>query len=226
MQLYGNDIQDPESTMDGYMAQYLQMIERKIETAHNKTTDLDLSATIPLLTLDMIAHLCLGESFGSIQHETDTFDFFTALNLGMLFQQYIAVLPEITTVLLGVGKLPWLRTRLFPKGSNSNGIGRVMLVSRPPQELTLEQLLNKPLESPRSRGEKMHRARKRRVQERHARFLSLARSFCRPSHKRSTHHHVCLTTRPNHWLSLLFLQNQWRGCDVLRNSSRHQVYCG
>jgi hypothetical protein len=151
MQLSGNDIQDVESTVDGYVAQYLQMVERKIEATHDKTADMDLSITIPLLTLDMIAHLCLGESFGSIEHETDTFDFFKALNLGMLFQQYIAVLTEFTTVLLGVGKLPWFRTRLFPKGSNSNGIGRVMLVSRKSQELTLEHLLNTILENPQGR---------------------------------------------------------------------------
>lgn len=114
--------------MDGYMAQYLQMIESKIETAHDNTADLDLSTTIPLLTLDIIAHLCLGDSFRGIEHETDSFDFFKALNLGMLFQQYTAILTEITTVLLSLGKLPWFRTRLFPKGSGSNGIGRVMLV--------------------------------------------------------------------------------------------------
>jgi hypothetical protein len=129
MQLSGNDIEDVESTVAAYTTQFLELIEKKIESAQEKTANLDLSNAISLLTLDMIAHLCLGESFDSIQHETDRFEFFQALNLGMLFQQYIAVLTEATKVLLAIGKLPWFRTRLFPKGSNSNGIGRVMLVS-------------------------------------------------------------------------------------------------
>lgn len=114
------------------MAKYFKIIEDKIRTEHNNTAELDLSVTIPLLTLDIIAHLCLGESFGNIEHETDVFDFFKALNIGMFFQQYTAILTEITTFLLSLGKLPWFHTWLFPKGSNSNGIGRVMLVSLNP----------------------------------------------------------------------------------------------
>jgi hypothetical protein len=129
IQLSGNDIENVESTVAAYITQFLGLIESKIESAQDKTARLDLSNTIPLLTLDMIAHLCLGESFDSIQRETDSFELFKALNVGMLIQQYIAVLTEATKVLLTVGKLPWFRTRLFPKGSNSNGIGRVMLVS-------------------------------------------------------------------------------------------------
>ena len=115
--------------MDYHTAQLLEIVEEKIKTSHDKTAEVDLSSMIPLLTLDMIAHLCLGESFGSIQDGTDQFDFFKALNIGMLLQQYLAIITEITKVLLAFGKLPWFRTRLFPKGSNSNGIGRVMLVS-------------------------------------------------------------------------------------------------
>jgi hypothetical protein len=69
------------------------------------------------------------ESFDSIQRETDSFELFKALNVGMLIQQYIAVLTEAIKVFLTIGKLPWFLTRLFSKGSNSNGIGRVMLVS-------------------------------------------------------------------------------------------------
>jgi hypothetical protein len=129
IQLSGNDIENVESTVAAYITQFLGLIESKIESAQDKTARLDLSNTIPLLTLDMIAHLCIGESFDSIQRETDSFELFKALNVGMLIQQYIAVLTEATKVLLTVGKLPWFRTRLFPKGSNSNGIGRVMLVS-------------------------------------------------------------------------------------------------
>jgi hypothetical protein len=70
-----------------------------------------------------------GVLFDSIQHETDSFGLFKALNFEIPVQQYLAVLTEVTKVLLNFGKLPWFRTRLFPKGSNTSGISRVMLVS-------------------------------------------------------------------------------------------------
>jgi hypothetical protein len=84
MQLSGNDIEDSEFTVAANITQFLELIESKIEPAQDKTARLDLSTTIPLLTLDIIAHLCLGESFDSIQRETDSFELFKALNVGML----------------------------------------------------------------------------------------------------------------------------------------------
>jgi hypothetical protein len=60
MQLSGSDIEDVGSTVAAYITQFLELIESKIESAKDKTARLDLSNTIPSLTLDMITYLCLG----------------------------------------------------------------------------------------------------------------------------------------------------------------------
>jgi hypothetical protein len=129
MQLSGNDIENVETTVDDYTLRFLDFIGRKIDAAPDKTAELDLSVSIPLLTLDMITHLCLGEPLESIENETNALNFLKALNLGMLLQQYVSIIPETSAIALSLGKLPWFRTKLFPKSSSPNGIGRAMIVS-------------------------------------------------------------------------------------------------
>jgi hypothetical protein len=110
------------------MLQYLETIEEQLRLSNGNSVSLDLSTAVPLLTLDIIAHLCIGKSIGT-RNSIDELGFFQALNTGMFLQQYLAVLNEIPTLLLRLGKIHWLRGLIYPQRSRSNGIGRMMLVS-------------------------------------------------------------------------------------------------
>ncbi|KAF2179608.1 cytochrome P450 [Zopfia rhizophila CBS 207.26] len=137
--LSGKDVLDMEPTVDEHIGEYLRMLDEKSASANGNAIKLDLSQSIPHLTLDIITHLCLGESFQCIENENDRYGFLDALNCGMIFQQYISVLLEATNLLLYLGKLPFVRSRLFPNVNSSDGIGRVMLVIRKAVERKLAE---------------------------------------------------------------------------------------
>lgn len=104
------------------------MIEAKYTSSQESSVVLDLAESLPLLTLDIISHLCLGESFHCVRNEKDQYGFLDALKTGMVAQQYISVLLEIKSFLFWIGKFSFVRSNLFPNISDTAGIGRVMMV--------------------------------------------------------------------------------------------------
>lgn len=127
--LSGKNIGDIESVINENLECHLQTIHNRIAAGGNNITEVNFSEFIPLLTLDIMAHLCLGAQLERNGKHDDSHDFLDALSFGMRFQPYIAMIPEASKCLMWLGKFPWLRKRLFPTESSDNGIGRVMFVS-------------------------------------------------------------------------------------------------
>lgn len=109
---------------------WIRDLHTKQSRLDNKALEVDLAQSIPFLTLDIISHLCLGESFKCLETNTDQYGFLDALQSGMVAQPYLATLLELKNLLFALGKSKSIRARLFPNTGNQTGLGKVMQVNR------------------------------------------------------------------------------------------------
>lgn len=114
--------------MEEHIHEWIEILNAKYVSAEDKPVILDLSQSLPFLALDIISHLCLGESFNCIRNEKDQYGFLEALETGVVAQQYLSVLLELKSFLFWLGEFPVIRSYLFPNMNNPTGIGRVMQV--------------------------------------------------------------------------------------------------
>lgn len=120
-----------EAAVDEELHLWMRILEAKQSTFNNRAIRVDLSQSIPFLTLDIITRLCLGESFQCLEADEDQYGFLDALQSGMVAQQYLATFLELKDLLFFVAKPAYIRARLFPNTNNPNGLGRVMKVVCP-----------------------------------------------------------------------------------------------
>ncbi|KAF2115745.1 cytochrome P450 [Lophiotrema nucula] len=124
--LSGKDICSVETIVDDHIQGWMRILNTKQSTFDEKVVKVDLSQAIPFLTLDIIAHLCLGASFRCLETDTDQYGFLDALQTGMIAQPYLGSLLELKKLLFTVGRPAFIRSRLFPNANNPKGLGRVM----------------------------------------------------------------------------------------------------
>lgn len=117
-----------EATIDKCVRKWIGILDNKYTSTNDREVNLNLSQSLPLLTLDIMTDLCLGESFRCLEKGSEQYDFLEALQTGMVAQHYISVLPELKNLLFFVGRIPFIRSRIFPNTKDKTGIGRVMQV--------------------------------------------------------------------------------------------------
>ncbi|KAF2828616.1 cytochrome P450 [Ophiobolus disseminans] len=89
---------------------------------------LNLSKVLPYLSMDIITHICIDESFGNVMTDTDQYELLKTLTTAMVVQQYRASLPELNTLLLWIGRLPMLRDVMYPSANSPGGLGQLMQI--------------------------------------------------------------------------------------------------
>ncbi|KAF2875746.1 cytochrome P450 oxidoreductase [Massariosphaeria phaeospora] len=126
----GKGVANFESIMDDHIRGWIRMIDRKHVSTEDTTIAFDVSRSVPLLAIDLISHLCLGESFGCVETERDQHEFLFHIRTGMIVQQVMSIYLEIKTILHSLAKIPFLRQwiTLFPAPSHRQGIGRVLRI--------------------------------------------------------------------------------------------------
>ncbi|KAH7088266.1 cytochrome P450 [Paraphoma chrysanthemicola] len=124
----GKDVPSMEHIIHIHVGNWLQMLNVKSQTLYHGDLTIDLSRDLPFLSMDIITHLCLGESFGDVQFDTDRYSLLEELSSGMVAQQYIASLLEVKRCLFWLGGLPIFRTKLFPSAKQPTGLGQVMRI--------------------------------------------------------------------------------------------------
>ncbi|KAF2469384.1 cytochrome P450 oxidoreductase [Lindgomyces ingoldianus] len=119
-----------EVMMDEHIRHWIKMIDSNYISHGDKTINFDLSRSIPFLNIDFMSHLCLGKSFGCLEYDTDMFKFLHSIRTGMIAQQCMSILSEITTFLHWLAGNSSLRKfmTVFPAVCHDEGIGRVMRV--------------------------------------------------------------------------------------------------
>ena len=118
-----------EPSIDDHVREWIGILDDKYTSTNQREVRLDLSHSLSFLALDIITHLCLGESFRCLENNADQYGFLAEVQAGVIFQQYISVLLEIKDFLFFVAGFSFIRSRLFPSTNDKTGIGRVMLVS-------------------------------------------------------------------------------------------------
>jgi hypothetical protein len=113
-----------------HIGDWMRTLSMKNDTKEQSDLKINLSKVAPFLSLDIITHLCLGQSFNNMKSDSDNYGLLEALSTGMVAQQYIASVLELKTALFWLGSLPYLRNRLFPKAKSPTGIGQVMRVRK------------------------------------------------------------------------------------------------
>ncbi|EAT84211.1 hypothetical protein HBI56_108720 [Parastagonospora nodorum] len=137
--LSGKDVAGAESVVDMHIGDWMRTLFIKSDMKGEGNIEINLSKVAPFLSLDIITHLCLGQSFNNVKSDSDNYGLLEALSTGMIAQQYIASLLELKTALFWLGSLPYLRGRLFPTTKSPTGIGQVMRII---QEKVQQKLRN------------------------------------------------------------------------------------
>ncbi|KAH7077714.1 hypothetical protein BKA63DRAFT_489262 [Paraphoma chrysanthemicola] len=124
----GKDVPSMEHEIDFHVGNWLQTLNEKSQALYHGDLTIDLSRTLPFLSMDIITHICLGETFGDVQSDTDRYGLLEELSSGMVAQQYIASLLGVTRCLFWLGTLTILRAKLFFSEKQPTGLGQVMLI--------------------------------------------------------------------------------------------------
>jgi hypothetical protein len=115
-----------ERVVDEHIKDWIYMIWNKYSSNDYELRSLDLSKSIPYLTVDLISRLCLGESFGCTEEQEDSLGFIQAMRAGMILQQYTSVLLEAHTCLSLLGRLFFFRPFIYPTHKDAVGVGKTM----------------------------------------------------------------------------------------------------
>ncbi|KAF2635619.1 cytochrome P450 [Massarina eburnea CBS 473.64] len=124
--LAGKTISNMQTVVDEHIKDWISMIWNKHATNKTGPRSLDLSKSIPYLTVDLISHLCLGESFGCTEKQADSLGFIQAMRVGMILQQYTSVLLEANTCLSRLGRTYFVRPFIYPTHKDTVGVGKTM----------------------------------------------------------------------------------------------------
>ncbi|KAF2793665.1 cytochrome P450 [Melanomma pulvis-pyrius CBS 109.77] len=124
--LAGKGISEMQTVVDEHIRDWISMIWDKYTANGTGLRNLDLSKSIPYLTVDLISHACLGESFGCTEKQEDRLGFIQAMRAGMILQQYTSVLLEANTCLSLLGRTFFFRPYIYPTHEDTVGVGKTM----------------------------------------------------------------------------------------------------
>jgi hypothetical protein len=126
--LSGKDTPGAETIMDTHVQNWMQALDKQLLASQDGELTVNLSRTLPFLSMDIITHLCLNEPFGNVRSDTDRYGLINTLSTAMVVQQYQASLPELNALLHWLGSLPFLRDIVFPSVKSYGGLGELMQV--------------------------------------------------------------------------------------------------
>jgi cytochrome P450 len=126
--LSGKDIPGAERIMDTHVQNWMQMLDQQLRSSQNGEVRVNLSRTLPFLSMDIITHLSLSEPFDNVKTDTDRYRLIESLSTAMVVQQYQASLPELNAFVHWLGSLPILRDIVFPSVNSPGGLGELMQV--------------------------------------------------------------------------------------------------
>lgn len=115
--------------MDRYLSDWIRMIDQFGLSELENSNVFDIGKRIRFLTVDIITKLCLGESFGCIQSDSDQFGFLKTVETGAAIGQPLWVMHELFRILFWLTKISFVHRRLVPSAKDDEGLGKVMGVS-------------------------------------------------------------------------------------------------
>lgn len=118
-----------EPAIDQLLVGWLQSLRKRF--AAQDKGQCDIGQKIQFLTVDIITKICLGDEIGCYKHDRDMHDILKTVETGNKVCQYFSVFLELNTLFFQLARVPFLQRRLFPKPSDSTGVGRLMGVGLP-----------------------------------------------------------------------------------------------
>lgn len=118
-----------EPIIDQLLLNWLQTLSKRSATQDQGRCD--IGRKIQFLTVDIITKICLGDEIGCVNHDRDMHSILETVETGNKICQYFSVFLEMNTLLFQFARVKPLRKLLFPKPTDSTGVGRLMGVSVP-----------------------------------------------------------------------------------------------
>lgn len=118
-----------EPIIDQLLLNWLQTLSKRCATQDQGRCD--IGQKIQFLIVDIITKICLGDEIGCVRNDRDMHSILETVETGNKVCQYFSVFLEMNNFLFQLARINFLRRRLFPKPSDSTGIGRLMGVSAP-----------------------------------------------------------------------------------------------
>lgn len=128
-QFTGISVAAMEPIIDQLLIGWLQTLRERFTTQDKVRCD--IGQKIQFLTVDIITKVCLGDEIGCVKHDRDMHGILETVEIGNKVCQYFSVFLELNTLLFQLARVNFLRQRLFPKPSDSTGVGRLMGASLP-----------------------------------------------------------------------------------------------
>lgn len=118
-----------EPVIDQLVLGWLNSLQKRFTGPDQVTCD--IGQKIQFLTVDIITKICLGDEIGCVKHDRDMHHILETVETGNRTCQYFSIFLELNTLFFQLARIPALRRMLFPKPSDSAGVGRLMGVCLP-----------------------------------------------------------------------------------------------
>ncbi|MCJ1404234.1 hypothetical protein MMC11_007459 [Xylographa trunciseda] len=126
----GKDIEGVEPAVDVRLREWIDIIDRNWVSGPGETKRFDIARSVQFLTTDIISHLCFGKPLGFVKNEKDMHGFLQTLESRLPIIEHFSVLTELSSLLLKVSNIPFLKRMLIPCATDQSGVGRIIGVSR------------------------------------------------------------------------------------------------
>lgn len=113
-----------EPIIDGLLLGWIDSLRKRF--AGPEQGSCDIGKRIQFLTVDIITKICLGDEIGCVKHDRDMHRILETVELGNKVCQYFSVFLELNTLFFQLARIPMLAKKLFPRQSDSTGVGRLM----------------------------------------------------------------------------------------------------
>ncbi|KAI1815751.1 cytochrome P450 oxidoreductase [Poronia punctata] len=120
----GKSVSAMEPIIDHVLLTWLDSLRTRYSTSGKEVCD--IGQMIQFLTVDIITKICLGDEIGCIRNNCDMHRILETVEVGNRACQYFSVFHELNTLFFQLARIPQLRKSLFPKPSDSTGVGRLM----------------------------------------------------------------------------------------------------
>lgn len=128
-QFTGTSVAAMEPIIDQLLLNWLDTLRKRFSTPEK--VHCDIGKKIQFLTVDIITKICLGDEIGCVKNDKDMHRLLETVEVGNKACQYFSVFLELNYLLFQLARIPFLRSIIFPKSSDSNGVGRLMGVGLP-----------------------------------------------------------------------------------------------
>lgn len=127
--------------MDELILSWLDEIRKHL--AKSGQGSCNIGQKMQYLVLDIISKVCFGEEMGCVKNDRDIHRIRETVQVGYKVCQYFSVFLELNTLFFGLSKIPLLRNIVFPRSTDTHGVGRMMGVSSVHQLLQYLDYSNK-----------------------------------------------------------------------------------